>query len=155
MIARLVRVLFALTLFSATAHAGDMMVMNATVLPPLVKTNNVGALFMMVMNHGSTEDRLVGITTPVAETVEIHESLEENGVAKMRPVEAIVVPAGGMAKLKPGGFHAMLMGIKEPLAKGAKLPITLKFEKAGEVAAEAIVGDLASVHSGHGAATTP
>lgn len=151
MIARLV--LFVLLLLPTSAFAADMMVMNAVVQPPLVATNKVGALYMMVMNHGSAEDKLIGIATPVAESVELHESLEENGIAKMRPVGSIVIAAGGMAELKPGGMHAMLMGIKQPLEKGAKLPITLKFEKAGEVAAEATVGDLASIHN-HGAATT-
>ena len=67
---------------------GDIMVMNALVQPPLVASGKIGALYMTVMNHGAAADKLIAINSPVAEMVELHESLEEDGIAKMRPVEA-------------------------------------------------------------------
>jgi periplasmic copper chaperone A len=54
----------------------------------------------------------------------------------MREVDAIDVPAGGKVKLEPGGLHIMLVGLKAPLAAGSSFPLTLKFEKAGELKVE-------------------
>jgi copper(I)-binding protein len=51
----------------------------------------------------------------------------------MRPVEAIEIPAGQTVTLQPGGFHLMLIGLKEPLIQGQAVPVTLRFERAGEV----------------------
>jgi copper(I)-binding protein len=128
---------------------GGIMVMNARVQPPLVASVKVGAMYMSVMNHGAASDRLTGISTPAAEMSHLHESREENGVAQMRAMEALDIPAGATVELKPGGYHVMLMGLKQPLAKGAKVPFTLTFEKAGEVTVEAVVGEVSSMHE-HG-----
>ena len=59
--------------------------------------------------------------------------INENGVAKMRQVQGIEVPAGGAVTLTPGGFHIMFMGLNAPFAAGESVPVTLQFEKAGEV----------------------
>ena len=60
-----------------------------------------------------------------------------DGIMKMRPVEGgIAVPAEGMAELKPGGLHVMLLGLAAPLAEGATIPVTLTFEKAGAITVE-------------------
>lgn len=128
---------------------GEIMIMNAFVQPPLVAGGKVGALYMTMMNHGAAGDRLIGISSPVAESVAIHESREEDGIAKMRPVEALDLAQGATVELKPGGYHAMLMGLKAPLQKGAKVSFTLTFETAGDVQMEAIVGDMATIHN-HG-----
>ena len=53
---------------------------------------------------------------------------------KMRKVEAIHVPPGAVAELKPGGFHIMIFGLAMPLTEGEKFPLTLTFEKAGDIA---------------------
>ena len=55
---------------------------------------------------------------------------------KMRPVESIAIEQGTVTQLKPGGLHVMLMDLKKPLEGGAKFPLTLKFERAGEVTVE-------------------
>jgi hypothetical protein len=57
----------------------------------------------------------------------------------MRKVDSIPVPAGGTVDLVPGGYHVMLMGLRQPLADGAKVPLTLVFEKAGEIKIEVTV----------------
>jgi copper(I)-binding protein len=57
----------------------------------------------------------------------------QDGVMRMRPVEALLVPAHGEAVLEPGGLHVMLMGLGDPLVEGNSLPLTLHFEHAGEV----------------------
>ena len=61
----------------------------------------------------------------------------EGDVMKMRQVEAIDIPGpAARSSSSPGAFHVMFMGLKSPLKLGDKLPVTLKFEKAGEVQVE-------------------
>jgi copper(I)-binding protein len=104
--------------------------------PPAAK---VGAAYFTVTNTGSEPDRLIAVETPGAEKVEMHESIEDNGVAKMRPVTAIEIPAGKKIELKSGGYHLMLIGLKEALAEGMRIPATFVFEKAGRVDVELAV----------------
>jgi hypothetical protein len=66
----------------------------------------------------------------------LHTHINTDGVARMRPVEAVPVPAGGMTLLKPGGHHVMLRGLGSPLKEGDSFPLTLVFEKAGEMVVE-------------------
>jgi copper(I)-binding protein len=74
--------------------------------------------------------------------VELHVHVHEGGVMKMREVPGYDVPAQGSFELKPGGAHLMFMSIRQPFKEGEKVPVTLKFEKAGEVRAEFHVGRL-------------
>lgn len=125
--------LMAAALFAAPAWAEIM------VKDPYVRTSTpssvTGAAFMMLMNTGDTDDRLVSATSSVAGRVELHTHIEdENGVMKMTEVEeGFVVPAGATYPLKRGGDHVMLMGLTEPLEQGAEITITLTFENAGAV----------------------
>ena len=68
--------------------------------------------------------------------------INDNGVMKMREVPGYDVPAKGSFELKPGGAHLMFMNIKQPFKEGERVPVTLTFEKAGEVRAEFHVGRL-------------
>lgn len=92
-----------------------------------------GAVYMMISNHGTADDRLMGASTTVAAKTELHITLNENGVMKMRPIADVAVKAGGSAEFKPGGMHVMLLGLKQPLKAGDSFPLTLSFEKAGAV----------------------
>jgi len=94
-----------------------------------------GAAFMMIVNTGEADDRLVSVTSDVADRVELHtHKVDDNGVAKMIHVEeGFVIPAGESHMLQRGGDHVMFMGIKEPFEQGATIPVTLTFEQAGEV----------------------
>lgn len=92
----------------------------------------VGAGYLKLTNQGAA-DRLISATSPGSASVELHSMSMEGDVMKMRQVEAIDLPAGQTVELKPGGYHLMLMGLKAPLKAGDKLPLKLKFEKAGEV----------------------
>lgn len=102
----------------------------------------VAAGYMVLQNRGAAADRLVGASSPAAARVELHVHIHEGGVMKMREVPAYDVPAGGLFELKPGGAHLMFMDIKRPFKEGEKVPVRLKFEKAGEIAAEFHVGRL-------------
>jgi periplasmic copper chaperone A len=85
-----------------------------------------GAAYVMLMG-GARDDQLVGASTPVAATAEVHQTLSENGVMKMRPAPVVAIPAGGMVMLAPEGTHIMLMGLKHPLVAGQDFPMTLRF----------------------------
>jgi copper(I)-binding protein len=88
-------------------------------------------------NKGSAEDRLVGASSPIADHVELHTMSMDGNVMRMRQVPAIVIPAGGHVDMAPGnGYHLMLIGIKQPLKVGDKIPVKLTFEKAGTVDVE-------------------
>ena len=93
-----------------------------------------GAVYFGVHNPGEAPDRLIGASTPRAGTVEMHKSEERDGVMTMTPVEAVEIPAGGMAHFGPGGLHLMLFDIDPPLQAGETIDVTLEFEQAGEVA---------------------
>ena len=79
-----------------------------------------GVAYLTIVNKGATDDRLVSASTPVAQKAEPHKTINENGVMKMRPVDAIEVKAGGEAVLKPGGLHLMLTGLNGPLKAGTR-----------------------------------
>ena len=78
--------------------------------------------------------KLVAGSTPAAGRVEIHEMNMDGGVMKMREVPALELPAGQTVELKPGGYHLMLMDLKQPLKDGETLALTLQIERAGKPA---------------------
>jgi copper(I)-binding protein len=90
--------------------------------------------FLTIENSGAEPDRLTGAASPIADRVEIHEMTTKDGTMIMRPVETgVEIPAGQTVALAPGGFHIMFIGLKETLAEGGKVPVTLTFEKAGSI----------------------
>ncbi len=97
------------------------------------------AAFMIIQNKGNLPDRLVAVESDVAENVEIHLSEMEEDVMTMHPVEGVDIPAHGQVELKPGGYHAMLIGINQDLKEGDKVRITLVFEKSGNLTVDAEV----------------
>ncbi|MBU8543582.1 MULTISPECIES: copper chaperone PCu(A)C [Roseomonadaceae] len=92
----------------------------------------VGAGFLTLRNSGAA-DRLVAARADIARTVELHTHIRDGNVMRMRPVEAIDLPAGETVTLAPGGLHIMLIDLKQALRQGESVPVTLVFEKAGEI----------------------
>ncbi|MEP7173532.1 MAG: copper chaperone PCu(A)C [Aestuariivirga sp.] len=141
----------ALTLSSILAStpgvlASDVMVKGAFARASAMSTAKAGAVYMTLSNQAAAPDKLVQITTESASAAEVHETVEKDGVATMRPIESLEIPAGGSVELKPGGYHIMLMGLKAPLKKGGMIMLKLKFEHAGMVDVMAHVGDVAEEH---------
>jgi copper(I)-binding protein len=97
-----------------------------------------GAVFLTIKAVGSP-DRLIAVTSPIAEKVELHESTIEQGVMKMREVRSVPMAAEQSVTLMPSGRHIMLMRLKQALNEGDRIPLTLTFENAGSVEATAIV----------------
>ncbi len=129
-----------------------------------------GAIFFTVENHAEADDRLIGVTSEVAEKVELHTHKDDgNGVMQMLHVpEGFPIPGYGEHALARGGDHVMLMGLTRELKDGDMIAVTLVFENAGEIAIEVPVdnarkadamdhsghdmGDQDGTHTGHGTA---
>lgn len=126
---------------------GDLVIENPWARESVTRT---GAAYLTVRNDGSEDDRLIGVASEVAEEAELHTSVVEDGVMRMRPAEAVEVPAHGEAVLEPGGLHVMLVGLRAPLEEGGSFPLTLVFENAGEVEVTATIEDIAQGGAGHG-----
>lgn len=91
----------------------------------------MGGGFITLHNEDAGQDYLLGGSSPVAERVEIHNHINDNGVMRMRQAkDGVALPAGEETELKPGGYHIMFMGLKQPLKAGEKFPVTLKFKNA-------------------------
>jgi copper(I)-binding protein len=101
-----------------------------------------GAIFA-VITGGDAADVLTAAESAAANVVELHEhALGADGVMAMREVQGgIAVPAQGVVELKPRSYHIMLIGLKAPLAKGARVPVVFVFQRAGRIALKAEVLD--------------
>lgn len=86
-----------------------------------------GAGFGMLRNHGENDLFLIGASVNIAHDVEIHQHVMEGGQMRMEQIEALTVPAGSYVRMQPGGYHLMLMRLKEPLQQGEHHVITLIF----------------------------
>jgi periplasmic copper chaperone A len=116
--------------FSAWAQAAPKV--DAAWARPTVAGQSGGGGFLKITG-GLTADRLVGATAPISKTVELHTMEMDGNVMRMREVPGIDIPAGKTVELKPGGLHVMFIGLTQTLKAGANFPLTLRFEKAGEV----------------------
>jgi len=97
-----------------------------------VPGQEVGAVYLTVMNHGSSADRLVSASTSVAHAVQFHTMSQENNVSRMRQESGFDIPAQGELNLKSGAQHLMLVGLKGPLKAGDQFTLKLTFAKGGE-----------------------
>jgi periplasmic copper chaperone A len=94
----------------------------------------IGAGYLTIENTGSVADRLMGGSGDVAARIEVHEMAMSNGVMTMRPLDkGLAIEPGKTVKLAPGGYHLMLIDLKNPLKQGDKVSLMLEFEKAGNV----------------------
>lgn len=105
-------------------------------MPPVAPT---AAAYFVVHNQGSESDRLLGVQTPVAAKAELHEHVHADGLMKMQQVQTVEIPAGGEAIFAPMAYHVMLFGLQQQAKAGERFPLTLRFEKAGEIQVEVAV----------------
>lgn len=129
---------------AATAvYAADTKVGNLKIDDAWIRSGQTGQMtgaFMEIKNKGAA-DKLVAASSNAAKVTELHASDTTNGVMTMRKIDSMEIPADGELKLKPGGYHIMLIGLNRPLVAGEMLPIKVKFENAGEVTVQAKVKD--------------
>jgi copper(I)-binding protein len=142
MIARNVRyVALALALAVGAAQAQAPAVVQAgalSILEPWSRATpggaRVGVGYLVIDNRSAAPDRLLAAESDVSATAQVHETVNEAGVVRMKPVDAVVIAPNGRLELKPGGYHLMLSGLKRPLREGERFAAALVFEKAGRVA---------------------
>jgi copper(I)-binding protein len=123
-------VLLLAILCSAQAHAQSVTVKDAWIRGTVQGQTATGAFMEL---SGKTNARLIGVTTPLTKTAEVHNMKMENGVMKMFPVDGIDVPAGKTVRLASGGYHLMLLNLQKPLNAGDKVPLQLTFELADKL----------------------
>jgi copper(I)-binding protein len=99
---------------------------------PTVQGQTVGGGYFRI-HGGATNDRLLGASADIAQSVELHTMRMDGDVMRMRQLDSVEVPAKQTVEFKPGGMHLMLIGLKTPLKVGNSFPMTLRFEKAGPV----------------------
>jgi copper(I)-binding protein len=118
-----------LALAASAVQAEDIEVTGAWARATL-PNQKVAGVFMDIRSGDGA--KLVGVQSPAAQSAEVHEMRNEDMVMRMRKVEALELPAGKVVKLAPGGYHVMLFELRQPLAPGDKVKLTLKVDRGGK-----------------------
>ncbi|WP_053153881.1 copper chaperone PCu(A)C [Pseudomonas sp. P1.8] len=107
-------------------------------LPPNAPTV---AAYFIIHNSGNSADRLLSVDSPIAGEAQLHEHVMKNDLMKMQPVPSVEIPAGGNVTFAPMAYHVMLVNLKDRslLSDGKRFPMTLHFEKSGDVTVEVAV----------------
>ena len=113
------------SLLSGGVLAADLEIKDPWVRGTVPAQKATGAFMQLSSKAGVT---LVGVASPAANVVELHEMVMDNNVMKMRPVPRLDIQPGKPVELKPGSYHVMLIDLHKPLSKGEVVPITLKVE---------------------------
>ena len=124
-----------LALSLAYAHAQPAIDHAWSRAPPAMA--QAGVVYLTITSP--TSDQLIGAASPIAQSVEVHQSRMQDGVMQMRATLELDIPAGKPVRLAPGGYHAMLIGLVKPLQAGDHFPLTLMFRQAGVVTTEVTV----------------
>ena len=119
---KIIAMLLALSL--TALHAQTVEVKDAWVRTAVPGQRGTGAFMNITAKEGA---KLVGVSSPVAGVVEVHEMKMDNDIMRMRAISALDLPAGKTVALKPGGYHVMLMELKQALPPGSSVPLTLVF----------------------------
>jgi len=106
----------------------------------------MSAGYLVITNEGESADKLIAVKSDEARVIELHTHTMKDGVARMHRVDAIEVPAGGVATLAPGGNHLMIFDVARALKEGETLPVTLVFEQAGEIQVDLNIEKIGAHH---------
>jgi copper(I)-binding protein len=151
------------TLLPATGFAQEAKIGDIAIEAPWSRATPKGAPvaagYLTIHNNGKGPDTLLGGQSDVAGDVQVHEMTMDGDVMKMRQLaKGLEIAPGASVELKPGGYHLMLMNLKQPLAQGQSLRITLNFEHAGKAAVDfkiGGIGDSGPAKAGEGAKMEP
>jgi copper(I)-binding protein len=107
-------------------------------LPPNAPTV---AAYFVIDNKGKAADRLLSVDSPIAGEAQLHEHVMQNDLMKMQQVPSVDIPAGGTVMFAPMAYHVMLVNLKDRslLSDGKRFPLTMHFEKAGDVTVDVAV----------------
>jgi len=103
------------------------------------------AVYLKIDNQSGFLEKLMSVDTELAGNVQIHRSQEVDGIMQMRHVEDLPIAPDEKLALEPGGYHIMLTRLKKPLKEGDVFPMTLTFDKAGDVTVHVLVTGIAGL----------
>jgi copper(I)-binding protein len=115
-------------LLSAFCAIGDSIIVTDAWIKNLPPTVPMRAGYMKLENTSAKSLSIVAVESDIFMHIDIHETVEKNGMMSMQPVPALPIPAGKAVELAPGGIHLMMMKPKETLKPGDQVSITLKFD---------------------------
>mgnify|MGYP000025139101 CR=1 FL=1 len=116
------------TVCAMSAFAQNVTVTDAWARATVLGQKATGAFMKITAKNNA---KLLAVSSPVAGVVEIHEMKMDKDVMRMTAVSnGLELPAGKAVELKPGGYHVMLMDLKQPLAKDTTVPMTLTLQDA-------------------------
>jgi len=124
-IAHILAVTSAALLLTAHAAHAQVTVKDAWVRATVPQQKATGAFMQL---SAAKDTRLVSASSPVTPVVEVHEMAMQDNVMRMRQIAALDLPAGKAVELKPGGYHVMLLDLKQQVKEGDTVPLTLVFE---------------------------
>ena len=117
-------VLTAALLATAASHA-QVTVKDAWIRATVPQQQATGAFMQL---SAAKDTKLVAASSPLTPVVEVHEMAMKDNVMTMRQIPGLDLPAGKTVELKPGGYHVMLMDLKQQVKEGDTVPLTLTFE---------------------------
>jgi copper(I)-binding protein len=128
--------LLSLLLLAALPALAQVTVGEPWVRATVAQQKATGAFMTLTSTQGVS---LVGASSPAAGVVEVHEMKMVDDVMRMRQIAVLELPAGKPVALSPGGYHLMLLELKQPLKDGDKVPLTLEIEDAQKVRSKIVV----------------
>jgi copper(I)-binding protein len=118
---------------NAHSHEAGHLVIGHPWSRPAPAGRPIAAAYLSITNNGAVPDALVSASSPLAASVQMHQTTLSEGMARMRPLQEVEIAPGKTVKIEPGGIHLMLVGLTGPLAAGTTVPLTLQFRVAGSV----------------------
>lgn len=99
-----------------------------------------GAVYLVIQNNARQADELVGISSDIAESIEVHESAMSGDVMQMHPLHSVALAPGAEVQFEPGGLHIMLVDLKRDLTSGEQFEITLQFKNHEDINVTVSIG---------------
>jgi periplasmic copper chaperone A len=112
-------------LLNACSSSTGITIKNAWARPAIQDGN--AAVYFLLQNHSAVADELIGVSSDAARAVEIHESQMEGDVMQMRQIASVPIRGKESIEFGPGGYHVMLIGLKQELRTGDEIQVTLHF----------------------------
>ncbi len=126
-----------LSLLTFLTHSPKIKIENAWVRPAGKGMNS--ALYFNIENSNTKPDVLYKVSSPVAELVQMHKTVETNGLAEMKQIKSVTIPSNKTIEFKPGSYHVMLIKLKRDLNVSQKIDFVFYFKKAGKINVQAEV----------------
>lgn len=140
------------TALAASAPAQPYKFDNLTIDQPVARATPPGAktglVFFSIDNASNRAERLLRASTPVAAGVVMHQMAQSGGMMTMRAVPSLEIGPGMKLELGPGGYHLMLVDLRQQLKVGERFPLILTFQRIGTVTTTVLVEEMGASSGG-------